>query len=352
MKKYIVSAAAIFLLAGLTGCGSGNNAAAETKTVVNSENESANASGDSVVELQIGQTAAEGSIWIQASERFAELAAEKSGGTIKMDIYPSGQLGSQTDLYDQMYAGAPVIGVGTPAYFADMGAPDFGIMAAPYLVTDWDGITKLQESEWFAEQEKLMEDGGIKVLNFDLRVGTRETLTTKPIEKLADLHGKKIRVPNAVVYINTYTSLGANPVPMNLGEVYTSLQQGVIEGEDNTLSTMQSEKHYEVAKYLSMDHHIYDVQCFCMSSSVFQSMSEAQQKALLEAADEAADYFNELAREADEATLKDMEANGVTITYPDLSEYQKAAASFYENPAVNANWSENLYDKLMEIVNK
>ena len=305
---------------------------------------------DAPVYLQIGQTAAEDSIWVKASQRFAELASEKSGGTITMDVYPAGQLGSQTDLYDQMYAGATVIGVGTPAYFADMGAPEFGIIAGPYLATSWDDIDKLQESEWFSAQEKIMEDGGIKVLSFNLRVGTRETLTTKPVEKLADLKGMKIRVPNSSVYINTYTALGANPIPMNLGEVYTSLSQGVIEGEDNTISTMQSEKHYEVAKNLIMDHHIYDLQCFCMSAMIFNAMSEDQQAALLEAAEEAAVYFNELAVEAEKATLEDMQNSGVTVYYPELSEYQDAAKSFYDDPAINSRWSDGLYDSLISVM--
>lgn len=305
---------------------------------------------DSPVSLQIGQTAAEDSIWVKASERFAELANEKSEGTITIDVYPAGQLGSQTDLYDQMYAGATVIGVGTPAYFADMGAPEFGIIAGPYLAKSWDDITNLQNSDWFAAQEKIMEDGGIKVLSFNLRVGTRETLTTKPVEKLADLKGMKIRVPNSSVYINTYTALGANPIPMNLGEVYTSLAQGVIEGEDNTISTMQSEKHYEVAKNLIMDHHIYDLQCFCMSSMIFNSMSDEQQAALLEAAEEAAEYFNELAVEAEKATITDMENSGVIIYYPNLDEYQDAAKSFYDDPAINSNWSAGLYDALVKVM--
>lgn len=305
-----------------------------------------------VVELQIAHDNHPGDPLAAACEYWAEILEERSNGTMKLKTYPSGQLGSKNDLIDQMYAGDPIMVVVNGPYAADRGVADLGIMQAPYLFTNWTQLRTLMDSEWGDDQKRQLRDIGMQVVADNWQYGARHTLTVAPVRKPADLKGMKIRTQGSTIHVEGFRVLGANPTPMTLSQVYTSLQQGVIEGLENPISVLYSGKFHEVAKNLMLDGHIYDLSFIVVGTGVFDTLTPEQQDLLIETGLEAGRKQNELAAAADEKFLTQMVAEGVVINEIDVMEFQKAAEPFYKNTSITNKWSPNLVDKVKSIINK
>lgn len=147
----------------------------------------------------------------QAHVYWAKIINEQSDGTIKMNVFPSDQLGSGKDTIDQAWMGDPVVYSTDVAMFADLGVPDIGILQAPYLCETWEQMQKLFDSEWWKGQEKLLEEKGFKVLANNWRYGDRHTITIKPVKEPKDLAGLKIRVPQRASFTSSPSKLSARP---------------------------------------------------------------------------------------------------------------------------------------------
>jgi tripartite ATP-independent transporter DctP family solute receptor len=304
-----------------------------------------------VVELQIAHDNHPGDPLTVACEYWAEILNERSGGTMTLKTYPSGQLGSKNDLIDQMYAGDPIMVVVNGPYAADRGVADMGITQAPYLFTSWDQLRKLMDSPWGDEQKAQLRKIGMQVVADNWQYGARHTLTVKPVRSPADLRGMKVRTQGSTIHVEGFRVLGANPTPMTLSEVYTSLQQGVIEGLENPISVLHSGKFHEVAKNLMLDGHILDLSFIVIGTGVFDKLTAEQQQLLVETGLEAGRKQNELADAADKRLLEQMVAEGVVINDINIKEFQDAAVSFYSNPAINRDWSPNLLETVQKIIN-
>ena len=186
----------------------------------------------------------------QALAKWQELVAAQGDGSIVIELFPDSQLGNKTDLIDQMLLGEPVMTLADGAFFADYGVPDMGIVFGPFLFENWDQCWTLIESDWWNEQCAQLEALGLKMVAANWAYGARHTLTTKQVKTPADLAGLQIRVPTNQIQTKGFEYLGATPVGMSLGDVYTALQQGTIDGGENPLSTLYGRKHHEVAKFL------------------------------------------------------------------------------------------------------
>lgn len=272
-----------------------------------------------------------------------KLVEEMSNGTIKVQLYPSSQLGSKNELIDQMLAGIPVITLADGAFYADRGVPDFGIVFGPYLFDSWDDCWKLTKSDWWEKQCKKLEEKGLKILTANWIYGDRHLLAKKPVRKLADLKGMKIRVPNNTIQIKGFEVLGAVPTPMPLGEVYTALQQGVVDGLENPIPVLYKGKFPEVAKYLMLTGHVKNFTTWICGTKVFNSLTPEQQKILMEAGDKAGEYNNSRYFDLEKESLEKMKSQGVEVIEVDLAEFKEAAKKFYELPEFTSKWSPNLY---------
>lgn len=279
--------------------------------------------------------------------KWQELVAEKGDGSIVIELFPDSQLGNKTDLIDQMLLGEPVMTLADGAFFADYGVPDMGIVFGPFLFENWDQCWTLIESDWWNEQCAKLEDLGIKMVAANWAYGARHTLTTKPVHTPADLAGLQIRVPTNQIQTKGFEYLGATPVGMSLGDVYTALQQGTIDGGENPLSTLYGRKHHEVAKYLCLDGHVLNFTNWVCSADWFNSLTAEQQTLLLETGKEAGIYNNQLQAEADAYYMDLMVKEGVTVYEPtaeDIKAFQDAALGFYSDKDVTANWTPDLYN--------
>ncbi len=285
----------------------------------------------------------------QGHSEWQRLVAEESNGAMALELFPADQLGSGKQMLDQMLLGEPVCYSTDASFFAELGVPDMSIVQAPFLFETWDQAERLFASDWWTEQEAALAEKGVTVVADNWRYGERQTLTTRPVIHPGDFAGLKIRVPQAAIYVKTFEHLGATPTPMALGEVYTSLQQGVIDGLENPLSVIDGGKYQEAAKYLLLDNHMRTVNLMACSSALYDSLTAEQQDILRATAVEAGAFQNARLAESDAATLEKLQAEGVTVTEADYAEFAGAVTSFYEDPAFSS-WSDGLHQKVLEIM--
>ncbi|MDR1831451.1 MAG: C4-dicarboxylate TRAP transporter substrate-binding protein [Fusobacteriaceae bacterium] len=299
---------------------------------------------DKTVTIQIGYENNPGEPFDEACREWKRLIEEKSKGSIKVELFPSSQLGSKNDLIDQMLAGDSVITLADGAFYADRGVVDMGITFGPYFFETWDEAWKLVKSDWWKSQEKLLEDKGLKLIGCNWIYGDRHTLTKKPIRGVDDFKGQKIRVPNNLIQVKGMEVMGATPTPMPLGEVYTALQQGTIDGLENPLPVLYNGKFHEVAKYLTLDGHVKNFTTLLCGTAFFNSLSAEQQKVLVETCEEAGVYNNKLQENLAAETIAKFKAEGVEIIEVDVPKFQEKAKAFYELPDFTSKWSKGLYE--------
>lgn len=304
-----------------------------------------------VVRLQFGHDNHPGEPLTEAGLYWAKILKERSGGTMQMEIFPSGSLGSKNDLLDQMYAGDQVLVFANGPFCADRGVPDLGVTQAPYLFENWSQLETLIASDWWKEQSRLLAAKGMTIVGENFQYGTRHTLTNKKVIEPADFKGMKIRTQPSTIHVKGFSVLGAVPTPMALAEVYTSLQQGTIDGLENPIAVLYSGKYQETAKNLLLDAHIHDLSFVVCGTEFFNSLTPEQQQWLKETGAEASAYHNKLAKQAEADCLEKMKAEGVTVTQPDFTGFQKAAQSFYtDDMAKQLKWSDGLVEKIKSII--
>ena len=217
-------------------------------------------------------------------ESLRDTVAERSKGAIEVKLFPNSQLGPDEDVLEQARAGAPVAVVvdgGRLAVFQK----EFGVLGAPYLAQGYAGIRKIVTSPVFEEWvKKLHDSSGHQVLSFNWWQGERELWTNKPVSKPADLAGVRMRTPGAPVWTETVKAMGATPTPMGWADVYSALQQNVIDAVEAQLPAGQGSKLYEVTKYLTKTHHINLITGLVTSASWFDSLPPEYQTILREEA--------------------------------------------------------------------
>ena len=360
MKRILTAVlASAMLVTSLAACGGGNSAssaAPASSTAPASQTSGSEPAGEAAqidapaVTIDVGFGPTIDMPYGIAHEYWAKTISERSGGNMTMNVFPSDQLGSTKDTIDQCLTGDAVVTSTHVSYFADLGVKDLMIIQAPYLCETWEQMDKIFASDWFKEQEALLEEKGIKVLAANWRYGDRHTITKNKVEHPADIKGMKIRVPQATAFVKGFEAIGASPTPMALGDVYTALQQGAIDGLENPLPTIYGNKYQEVAKYLLLDAHMKTINIQVCGIDFFNTLSPEQQALLVETAVDAGEYQNELAAAKDAELLAAFEAEGCTITEIDYNEWKEAAKSFYDMPEF-ADWTPGLYDRIQEIMN-
>jgi len=329
MKKIVVLFLILAIMLGATSvfAGGGSQAKQQQKVVV-----------------QIGLENHPGEPVTDGIYEWKRIAEEMSKGTLEVQVFPSSQLGSKNEIIDQMLAGMGVITLADGGFFADRGAPDMGITMGPYFFASWDEAWRLIDSQWWKDQSKILESKGLKILASNWIYGDRHTLTKRPIRTVADFRGLKLRVPNNLMQIKGTEVMGATPTPMPLGEVYTSLQQGVIDGVENPLPVLYGGKFHEVAKYLTLDAHIKLLTTWFCGTQFFNTLSKEHQDILIESGRQAGLYNNVLATKAAEDSIALFKAEGVEIINVDIAAFQRQAQPFYTMPDVIKDWSPGLVE--------
>ena len=294
--------------------------------------------------VQIGLENHPGEPTTDAIYYWANLIGQMSGGAIEAQVFPSSQMGTKDQIIDQMLAGMAVITLADGAFFADRGAPDMGITMGPFFFGNWEEAWNMVESNWWAQQARVLEGRGLKILASNWKYGERHTLTTRPIRTVADFRGLKLRVPTNNIQIRGTEVLGASPTPLPLGEVYTALQQGVVDGVENPLAVLWGGRFHEIAKHLTLTSHIRLITSWFTGTIWFNSLSREHQEIMVESARRAGLHNNMLVDRAEAALLDDFRREGVEIINIDIAALQRQAEPFYSLPEFRNIWSAGIIE--------
>lgn len=349
-KVMALTLAGAMAAASLTACGGSSTtettaaAAAAADTTAAAAADSGSADAEIVLQVAFENSISEpvGQGWTKAQE----IIKEKSGGKMAIEVYPDSQLGDKSSLIDSMLLGENVCTLADGAFYADYGVPDFGIVFGPFLFDNWDQCWTLIESDWYKEQCDKLEEKGLKLIASNWIYGERHTLTTTEVHTVDDLKGLKIRVPSNEIQSKGFDVLGATSTGMALGDVYQALQTKTIDGAENPLATLYGRKLHEVAKYLILDGHVKNFTTWVVSADWFNGLTEEQQTWLLETAQEAGEYNNEVQQAAEADYLQKMKDEGVVVYEPteeDLAGFKEKAQAFYDMGS-SFGWSDGLYD--------
>lgn len=260
----------------------------------------------------------------------AERVAEKSQGQMQVDIYPGGQLGGERDLIELLQIGSLAM---TKVSTAPLEAfvPEMKIFGIPYVFRDDEHRWKVLKSDI---GKRLLLAGEPYFLRgmcyYD--AGSRSFYTkTRPVQTPQDLKGLKIRVMKSITSVEMVQALGGSATPISWGELYTALQQGVVDGAENNPPSFYSSRHYEVCKYYSLDEHTSVPDILLMSTVVWNNLTPQEQQWLQEAVDESVDYQRQLWKEASEEALREVQQAGVEIIYPDKAPFRESVRGMHES---------------------
>ncbi|UJH90655.1 TRAP transporter substrate-binding protein [Antarcticibacterium sp. 1MA-6-2] len=265
-----------------------------------------------------------------AMEFFAKRVREKSGGKLIIEIYPSGQLGGERESLELLQIGSLAMTKVSSAVMENF-SPKLQVFGYPYLFRDKEHRYQLYDSELGQELLAEGKQYWLKGLTyFDAGSRSFYTKNTK-ITRPENLEGLKIRVMESPTAINLVKTLGGSPTPVSWGELYTSLQQGVVDGAENNLPSFYSSRHYEIAKEFSVDEHTSIPDILVISTLIYDSLTTDEQKWLQESAREAAIKQRELWEEAETEALKEITAAGVNITYPNKGLFREKSLVLIED---------------------
>lgn len=275
------------------------------------------------ITLKLGHPANEDNTWHLASVKFAEEVATLTDGRVAVEVYPNETLGKEMDVINGMQLGTADMTITGESL--QNWAPMAALLAIPY------GYKSLEDMDAQASgdlgkriEAQIIEKVGIRPIAYFAR-GPRNLTSNRPIGSPMDLKGLKMRVPNVPLFLNVWQALGANPTPMAFSEVFTSLQNGTIEAQENPLALIKSANFNEVQKYVNKTEHVRSWIYLTISEMAWEKLSEADQKAVMEAAS-LAQAFERGAFEAQESNLvSELEEKGMEFVDVDSEAFAAAA---------------------------
>jgi tripartite ATP-independent transporter DctP family solute receptor len=296
-----------------------------------------------VFTFTLGHVANTDHTWHKAFEYFRDIVYDKSDGKIIIKVFPNEQLGKEIELIRSIKTKIAdmTITAGTLQNWTEIVA--FSDM--PFVFRDTVHMKKLADGPLGKKMEKrILEETGIRCLSYFQR-GPRHLTSNKPVRKPEDLNGLILRVPSVPTYTTAWSALGANPTPMALSEVFTSLQQGTIEGQENPLAMISSTNLYEVQDYVNLTAHVISWAYVVIGEKQFQEMPHDLQTIFLEATKDMQEYEHQLFLK-NEARLREyLENKGMEFIEVDQSSFRKIGAE-----AVYQSLSEDMKELYMQIV--
>ena len=279
--------------------------------------------------LRLGHTDPPDGLRHKSAALFAEKVKEYTQGRYGVDVHHSSTLGDDPKLLEQVKLGAIDFAVTGVAIYSNQ-IPELGLLALPYLVESYDqGWALYDTSPWVKEWFAKLQTKNIRYLAM-WEAGFRQLTAKRAVRVPEDVKGMKVRISKNQVYLWLWSALGANPTVMALGETYISLQQGVVDAQENPIPTIHVQKFYEVAKHISLTNHIYAPIPLSIEEKRWQSLSAADQAAVLKAAQEASVWHRKAVVSEDDKMLADMQTKGATVIKPDVPAFGRASKSVYD----------------------
>jgi tripartite ATP-independent transporter DctP family solute receptor len=265
----------------------------------------------------------------KAMEYMAQLVATNSKGRARIDIYPSEQLGSERELIEQLQLGSVAM-TKTSTSPLESFIPAMSVYAIPYLFRDEEHAWKVFLGDI---GKRILHDGeekGLKGLCY-YDAGFRSFyMRDKPVNSPEDLKGKKIRVQKSKTSMKTIEALGASPTPIDWGELYTSLAQGMVDGAENNPPSFETSKHYETCKFYSLDEHTGPPDVILISLKWWNKLPDDIKTVIQNAADSSSIFQRTLWKARSDSSIAVVEAAGVQINRPDKKPFQEKVVAMYE----------------------
>ena len=286
------------------------------------------ASAYAQTELKFGHVGEPGSLIGASSDEFARRANAKLGGKYKVVVYGSSQLGGDKEMLQKVKLGT--LELTQPSTVMSSEADIFGVFEMPYLVKSREHMKKIEKDLFWSKMAPEAEKKGIKILAV-WENGYRHITNSKhPINTPADLKGIKLRVPEGKWRVKMFQAYGANPSPMKFSEVFTALQTGVMDGQENPFAQIASAKFYEVQKYLSLTGHVYTPSYVAVGTKKWATLPADVREILESAAKDTQSWVYEKAAKDDEELLAKMKTAGIQVNNANKDAFIAASKPVYD----------------------
>ena len=299
-------------------------------------------------ELKLGHVGEPGSLIGAAADEFAKRANEKLGGKHKVVTYGSSQLGGDKELLQKLKLGT--VDMAEPSTVMSSEADIFGVFEMPYLVKDREHMKRIEKELFWSKMEPAVEKKGLKILAVWENGFRHITNNRHPIVTPKDLQGIKLRVPEGKWRVKMFQAYGANPSPMKFSEVFTALQTGVMDGQENPFAQIASAKFYEVQKYLSLTGHVYTPAYLAVGSKKWATLPADVRKTLETTAKDVQQWVYEKAAKDDEVLLEKMKASGaIQVNQANKDAFIAASKPVYEDFAKEVPGAKEIIDRAIAL---
>ena len=300
------------------------------------------------ITLKFGHVGNPGSLFEASVNNFAECANSSMDGKVEVQTFGSSQLGKDKELLQKLKLGQ--VDFALPSSVMSSVDDVFGIFEMPYIIRDRDHMRRVQDA-MMDKFQSAAEDSGYHIVGLAENGFRHITNNTRPINVPADLEGIKLRTPNGVWRLKMFQEYGANPTPMAFSDVFTALQTGVMDGQENPYAQIASAKFQEVQKYLSITGHVYTPAYILASQKHFAELPENVQAGLTECANSTQDFTYETAAQLETDLLNVIKAAGVAVNDADKDAFVAASAPIYKAFAEEVDGGQEMIDLVLGLAN-
>lgn len=294
--------------------------------------------------MKFGHVGAPGSLFEATANNFAECSNAALSGEVEVQTFGSSQLGKDKELLQKLKLGQ--VNFSLPSSVMSSVDDSFGIFEMPYIISDRDHMRRVQGAMMDTFQDAAHANG-YHIVGLAENGFRNITNNVRPVNIPADLEGIKLRTPNGVWRLKMFQEYGANPTPMAFSDVFTALQTGVIDGQENPYAQIASAKFQEVQKYLSVTGHVYTPAYILASKKQFDKLPANVQEALTDCANQTQDFTYEKAAELEASLLKVIEDAGVAVNTADKAAFIEASAPIYKQFAEEVEGGQEMIDTVL-----
>jgi len=298
-------------------------------------------------EIKFGHVGEPGSLFAASAEEFAKRANAKLGNKAKVVVFGSSQLGGDKELVQKLKLGT--VDIALPSTVMTSEADIFGVFEMPYLVKDRKHMARIEKEVFWPTIAPEAEKKGLKVIAVWENGYRHITNNKRPINTPEDLKGIKLRVPEGKWRVKMFQAYGANPSPMKFSEVFTALQTGVMDGQENPFTQITSAKFQEVQKYISLTGHVYTPAYATVGAKKWATLPADVRKILEDTAKETQAYVYELAEKGDTELLGKITSAGVKSNVPNKDAFVAASKPVYDEFAGAVPGSRQVIDRAIAL---
>jgi len=297
--------------------------------------------------LKFGHVGAPGSLFEVSANEFARCSNAALGDKAEVQVFGSSQLGNDTELLQKLKLGQVTFSL--PSSVMSSVSDEFGVFEMPYIIKDRDHMRRVQAELMENTFQKAAKAKGYRIIGLFENGFRHITNNTRPINKPEDLAGIKLRTPKGAWRVKMFQLYGANPTPMAFSEVFTALQTGVIDGQENPYAQIWSAKFQEVQKFLSITGHVYTPAYVLVSDKHFSGLPQDVQDALLKCGSETQDFVYKTAADLETELLQNLKDGGISVNEADKQAFIDASKPIYEEFASTVDGGKELVDKVLSL---